>query len=259
MKETLIGKSWALVTGGSDGIGLAMAKKLAKEGFNIIIVARSEKKINEKLEEIRKECREGDESFETLAVIADFQKLKTMEDYRKLIGAKVEHLDVAVVVLCAGYATIGPFVDITDDEVEKLMQINANHMVYAAKALVEQLVKRYETKGKKSALVVVSAMMALCPVSGATTYAASKSFTSYMAEGLNYELGGKVDVISYQPAGVATKMIGQAKAKTKPGLISPEHAANCCFRDLGIRAVTKGALSHEIVGLAFAGLPARLF
>lgn len=59
-----------------------------------------------------------------------------------------------------------------------------------------------------SAIVVVSAMMALVPVSGATSYAASKTFTSYMAEGLNFELAGKVDVISYQPAGVATKMIG---------------------------------------------------
>jgi len=33
--------SWAVVTGGSDGIGLAMCKKLAKEGFNIVIVARN--------------------------------------------------------------------------------------------------------------------------------------------------------------------------------------------------------------------------
>ena len=73
VKETLIVKSWALVTGGSDGIGLAMAKKLAKEGFNIVIVARNENKIKEKLEEIRQECRQDDETFKTLAVIADFQ------------------------------------------------------------------------------------------------------------------------------------------------------------------------------------------
>lgn len=55
--------SWAVVTGGSDGIGLAMCKNLAKQGFNICIVSRSEKKINEKLEEIKKECRDGDQSF----------------------------------------------------------------------------------------------------------------------------------------------------------------------------------------------------
>jgi short-subunit dehydrogenase len=49
--------SWAIVTGGSDGLGLAMAKKLAREGFNICIVSRTEKKINEKLDEVRNECR----------------------------------------------------------------------------------------------------------------------------------------------------------------------------------------------------------
>ena len=39
--------SWAVVTGGSDGIGLAMAKKLANEGFNICIISRTESKIND--------------------------------------------------------------------------------------------------------------------------------------------------------------------------------------------------------------------
>lgn len=37
--------TWAVVTGGSDGIGLAICRKLAKEGFNICIVARNENKM----------------------------------------------------------------------------------------------------------------------------------------------------------------------------------------------------------------------
>ena len=41
--------SWAVVTGGSDGIGYAYCKKLAKEGYNICMISRDEKKINEKL------------------------------------------------------------------------------------------------------------------------------------------------------------------------------------------------------------------
>ena len=45
--------SYAVVSGGSDGIGLAMCKQLANEGFNICIVARNEDKMKEKLIEIK--------------------------------------------------------------------------------------------------------------------------------------------------------------------------------------------------------------
>lgn len=48
-------KSWVLVTGGSDGIGLELCKQHANMGFNIIMVARNEKKMNEKLQEV-KQC-----------------------------------------------------------------------------------------------------------------------------------------------------------------------------------------------------------
>jgi short-subunit dehydrogenase len=44
------------VTGGSDGIGLQYCKDLAKQGFNICIIARNEQKMKEKLEEIKREC-----------------------------------------------------------------------------------------------------------------------------------------------------------------------------------------------------------
>ena len=45
--------SWALITGGSDGIGLAMGKELARLNFNIIIVARTEAKMREAEKQIK--------------------------------------------------------------------------------------------------------------------------------------------------------------------------------------------------------------
>lgn len=225
------GGSWAVVTGGSDGIGLAMCKKLAREGFNICIVSRTKEKIEEKLEEVKKECRDGDASFKTLAVVADLWKMRTIEEYKTMIADKIANLDVGVLALNAGFAQVGPFVDISNEEVERLCQVNANHVLYTAKVVLPQLVQRYDSKKLMSGMVVTSSVASLSPMSGTITYCATKSFASYIAEGLNYELLGKVDVMTYTPGGVATKMLG--KKTTDAGTISTTMAADTCFRDLG--------------------------
>lgn len=120
-KSELLDSSWAVVTGGSDGIGLGMCKKLASEGFNICIISRTESKINDKLEEIRKECRDGDTSFKTLCIVADFCKLRTLDEYKTEIADKLQDLDVAILVINAGFAQGGPFLEIDDHEIEMHM------------------------------------------------------------------------------------------------------------------------------------------
>ena len=91
------------------------------------------------------------------------------------------------------------------------------------------------------------------PISGSTAYCAAKTFSSYIAEGLFHELKGKVDVISYQPAGVATKMSGETKANAIT--VSAEGAASDCFRDLGMRKATVGAFRHEMMDLVMNYFP----
>lgn len=107
------------------------------------------------------------------------------------------------------------------------------------------MIERYETKKIKSAIVVVSSIHAIKPAAGVTTYCATKTFASFMAEGLHVETEGKVDIMSYQPGLVATKMVGMHNDAPKYGAITPEHAAASCFRDLGIYPMTRGAYSHE--------------
>lgn len=118
-------------------------------------------------------------------------------------------------------------------------------MVYTAKVLLPQLAKRFDEKNKKSAVVITSSILATVPLSGVTCYCATKVFDTFMAEALSVELKEKIDVISYQPAGVATKMIGETKASC--GTIMPSMAADTCFRDIGLRTMTRGAFRHEFV------------
>jgi len=74
--------------------------------------------MDDKLNEIKTECRADDGTFETLAVVADFSKLKRISEYKEAIADKISHLNVGVLVLNAGWAEGGAFNDLYDWEVE---------------------------------------------------------------------------------------------------------------------------------------------
>ena len=61
---------WAVVTGASDGIGKALAMELAKEGFDIVLIARNQ----EKTEAVAKEIRDA-HKVQTQVLVFDFSKL----------------------------------------------------------------------------------------------------------------------------------------------------------------------------------------
>ena len=67
-------------------------------------------------------------------------------------------------------------------------------------------------------------------LAGNVSYCASKCFAAYMAEGLAFELKGKVDILSYEPSGVDTKMLHELEEKEKEltaesVTVTPERAA----------------------------------
>jgi len=71
------GDSYAVVTGGSDGIGLEICHQLAQQGFNICMVSRNEEKMQEKLAEIKEKASK----VKTMYVVADFVSLNTIDQY----------------------------------------------------------------------------------------------------------------------------------------------------------------------------------
>ena len=92
-----------------------------------------------------------------------------------------------------------------------MVNVNALHVLYSAKVILPILLERYDKIGAKSALIVVSSGLGSKPIPGFLGYSATKSLVSYLAEGLNYELEGKVDVMSYQAGEVKTKMMAHVK------------------------------------------------
>ncbi len=78
---------------------------------------------------------------------------------------------------------------------------------------------------------------------GVLAYSMSKSFSSYLAEGLNIELKNKIDVLSFQCGEVNTKLIGTSRKGLS--VISTSRATGGCLRDVGSTGLTYGSFIHD--------------
>ena len=114
--------SWAMVTGGSDGIGLEYCHYLAKLGWNILMVSRNEKKMQEKLQEIKAACGRP---IECKYIVCDFSKLTDITEYRTLFEPEIANLDIGIVMANAGWGEPNAFHKIPDNDLKGQMNINA--------------------------------------------------------------------------------------------------------------------------------------
>ena len=126
------------------------------------MVARNEEKMKGKIEEIKT----ASPSVECQYIVCDLGKLTKMNEFREVLGQKIESLDIAVGIANAGYGYAGKFEDNDDEYLETCMNLNAIHVYYTMKILSEKMLKRE----KRSALIVTSSMAAFMPLPAAVVY-----------------------------------------------------------------------------------------
>lgn len=250
--------SYAVITGGSDGIGLAFAKKMAEQGFNICIVGRNESKINEKLQEIVETSSPTGRKVKTRCVVADFSEMHLISEYQEKIADKLSDIDIAMLFLnagCSSGAEIPGIKGTPAEEIQRVVTVNVLHPTYLCKVLLERLA----TRAERSAIVITSSLAAFMTLPGGLSiYGATKAFVTYMAEGLSFEEENTIDVISYNPGGVLTNML--KKSAPPEGLksrftVTPEQSTAALLRDLGRDRVSIGCARHELMGTILSKLP----
>ena len=129
----------AIITGGSRGIGKAMALKLGELGYNVVINYRSEssKKLTEDLiEEIKSEY-----GVEAIAVQADVSKF---EDCEKLVNTAVEEFgeEIDALVNNAGITNNSNFIDLQPEDYERVINTNLVSMMHMCHLALPYMVDR---------------------------------------------------------------------------------------------------------------------
>jgi short-subunit dehydrogenase len=183
----------ALVTGASRGIGEAFARQLAARGLDLILVARSE----DRLEALAGELSER-HGVTAHVVVADLARPSAAET----VFAVTERLGVEVDLLVnnAGFAKAGDFSDLPLDVQADMVRLNVNTLVELARLYLPAMRRR-----ERGGVINVSSTAAFQPVPDMAVYSATKAFVLDFSLAVAAEVAGDgVRVMALCPGATGT-------------------------------------------------------
>jgi short-subunit dehydrogenase len=182
----------ALITGASTGIGAVYADRLARRGYDLILVARDAAKLSELAARIEASTgRKADVLRADLSVTADLRAVE-----QRLAN----DASITMLVNNAGLGAVKPLIDSTPEELDNLIAVNVTALTRLTRAVAPALAQRGE-----GAIINISSIAALKPELLNGTYGGTKAFVLALSQSLHHELGGKgVQVQAVLPGAIAT-------------------------------------------------------
>lgn len=194
----------ALITGASSGIGYELAKIFAKNGYNLVLVARNTDRLNEIANELRDQ-----HGLETVIVIGKdlTQPNAPQEVYDEIKGFGV---DINILVNDAGMGEYGLFATETDLEKElSIIKLNVVALVHLSKLFLKDMVRVNEGK-----ILNLASVVSLMPNPYMAVYGATKAFVLSFTEALRNELKDtEITVTALLPGATNTDFFNKAGAE----------------------------------------------
>ena len=199
----------ALVTGASRGIGRATCLRLARDGYDIVAVARNSTDLLAlcaEVSDIGGGCR---------AVTLDVAD-------GSAVAATLTEFDVDVLVNNAGFGVFKPMIDMSPDEWRRMIDVNVNALYHVTRALLPPMLAR-----GSGHVCTIGSIAGRSATVGMACYSGTKAFVTAWAESLMLEVrdrGVKVSVI--MPGGVATAFAGKAPSAADAWKLSAADVAD---------------------------------
>ena len=230
----------AVVTGASDGIGRALALRLASCGFDVFLVARRKAL----LEEVARECAHY--GVQATPYAADLSDPAAVAATLKACEAS----DVGLLVAAAGFGASGAFVE-SDLEVElNMIDLNCRSLAHMTHSFGGRFAKR-----GRGGIVLMSSLVAFQGVPRAANYAATKAYVQSLAEGIRAELKPLgVSVLASAPGPVKSGFGARAGMAITSGQ-TPEEVAEGTLNALGRRATVRPGLLAKVLEFSLSPLP----
>jgi 3-oxoacyl-[acyl-carrier protein] reductase len=192
----------AIITGASKGIGKAIAKRLAQNGINLILAARTKSTLDETVKEIKKENK-----VKAFGVICDVSKLSDLENLVKLSQDRLRNIDI--LINNAGISSQYPFDKQPLEDIERL-----SHTNYLGYVRLTRLVIPHMIKQKQGAIInMVSGSVLVEPVPRHfLVYSSLKVGLRAFSKGLFWEVRDwGIKVTAIMPGVTDTNLTGKLK------------------------------------------------
>ncbi|XP_029524448.1 very-long-chain 3-oxoacyl-CoA reductase-A-like [Oncorhynchus nerka] len=228
---------WAVVTGATDGIGKVYAEELARKGFAMILISRSQDKLDDVARQLETQYK-----VETKTIAVDFG----LSDIYPKIEAGLAGLEIGVLVNNVGISYPYPeyFLHIPDLDnfITNMINVNMTSVCQMTRLVLPRMVER-----SKGVVLNISSASGMYPVPLLTVYSSSKAFVDFFSRGLQEEYKAKgIIVQSVLPFFVATKMTRIRKPTLdKP---TPERYVAAELTTIGLQDQTNGYFPHAVMG-----------
>jgi len=191
-------KGTALITGASSGIGAVYADRLARRGFDLILVARN----RERLAAVA--AKLSDETGRKVEVLpADLSDRKDIASVEAVLRTRG---DITLLVNNAGFGAAAPLLGSDIDKMEDMIELNVSALTRLTYAAVPGFVER-----GGGTLVNIASIVAISPETLNGVYGGTKAFVLALSQSLQHELKDKgVRVQAVLPGATATEFWGVA-------------------------------------------------
>lgn len=229
---------WAIVTGGSSGLGLALAKRLAKQGYDLVLVSRSAEKLDEAAARI-KECCGGRDIRVCPMDLSRPGAAESLHEWTEARG-----IDPDVLVNNAGMYFYEPVTEVNESQQDCLIGLNISALASLCRLYGRDMAALGCKSGRPEKYILnIASYSVYMPIEGFGYYAGSKAFVRTFSRCFAKEMRHSgVKVTAVAPAGIDTGLMHlrpriRSLARTFGFLASADTIARISLRVLKSRRI----------------------
>ncbi|MES2220608.1 MAG: SDR family oxidoreductase [Acidobacteriota bacterium] len=187
-------QGYALITGASSGIGEEFARQLAAQGWSLILVARSQ----DRLEKVRGELMSAHMGIDVVAIPLDLTSPGAAADLFQ--RTRSTNLDVDLLINNAGVGAFAEFASLDLGRVRQMLDLNIVALVELTHLYLQPMMQR-----RRGGIINIASVAGFAPLPYSTVYAATKAFVKSFSDALFEEARQRgVHVMAVNPGSTQT-------------------------------------------------------